>query len=57
MKRFFKRRAMDLLIIAGAALVSAGVAMIYLPAGIITGGVLVIVCGIVGSLGGGVNDR
>lgn len=57
MKKFLKKRAWDIVLASGATLVSAGVAMIYLPAGLIAGGLLVIVGGILGSLGGGGHDR
>lgn len=56
MKRFkelIAKYAMDILIAVGAVAVSVGVAMIYLPAGIITAGVLLIIGAAVSSIGGG----
>ena len=57
MKKFLKQRAWDIVLASGATLVSAGVAMIYLPAGLIAGGALIIIGGILGSLGCGGHDR
>lgn len=41
------------LVLIGAVAAAVGVGMIYLPAGVITGGVLTAVCGVVLILGGG----
>lgn len=41
-KDFAQRSKTDLLIVVGALLVAVGVSLIYLPAGLIVGGVLLI---------------
>lgn len=43
----------DLILIGGAALVAVGTGMIYLPAGLIVGGVLVIAGVALSAMGGG----
>ncbi len=43
----------DLVLLAGAASVTAGVLMIYIPAGLIVGGVLAIAGAVLASMGGG----
>lgn len=43
-----------LAVIAGAALISAGVGMMYLPAGVITAGTLLFFMGVVGHMRGAV---
>ena len=45
--------AIDLVLVAGAAAVAVGAGMIYLPAGLITGGVLAIAGAVLSNLGGG----
>ncbi len=45
--------AIDLVLVAGAAAVAVGAGMIYLPAGLITGGVLAIAGAVLSSLSGG----
>ena len=47
------RYAIDLVRVAGAAAVAVGAGMIYLPAGLITGGVLAIAGAVLSSLSGG----
>ena len=47
------KRAGDLILLAGAAVVSVGVGMYYLPAGLISAGVLLIAGVVLSSLGGG----
>ncbi len=47
------RYAIDLVLVAGAAAVAVGAGMIYLPAGLITGGVLAIAGAVLSSLSGG----
>lgn len=42
-----------MLLVLGAAAVSGGVAMIYLPAGVIAAGCLAIICGVLLIRGGG----
>lgn len=56
MKKLLKnlaRYAVDLVLVAGAAAVAVGAGMIYLPAGLITGGVLAIAGAVLSSLSGG----
>ena len=43
----------DLTLIVGAALISVGVGMIYFPAGLITGGIFLVVGGVLEGLSGG----
>ena len=64
MKRFLKGagRALEAifptaLVLIGAAIAAAGVGMIYLPAGVITGGVATALCGIVLIRGGDGNGK
>lgn len=45
------RYSRDLLLIAGAAVTAVGAGMIYLPAGLITGGVLAMAGAVLASLG------
>lgn len=42
-----------ILLVMGAVAVSCGVAMIYLPAGVISSGILAIICGVLLIRGGG----
>ena len=56
MKRLLKalaRYCNDLALLGGAVAVAVGVGMIYLPAGFIAGGVLVMAGAVLSSLGGG----
>lgn len=52
-KEAVRRGTGDLALLAGAMLVSVGAGMIYLPAGLIAGGALVIGGAILHALGGG----
>lgn len=52
-KEFFARHGPGLVLVAGAASVTLGAGLIYLPAGFIAGGVLAIVWWALDSLGGG----
>ena len=59
MKKLLKnlaRYAVDLVLVTGAAAVAVGAGMIYLPAGLITGGVLAMAGAVLSTLGGG-DDR
>lgn len=47
-----RRCAADILLILGAAAVAVGAGMIYLPAGLISGGVLAIAGAVLESIGG-----
>lgn len=51
--RALTRHGAELVFLAGAAAVAVGVGMIFLPAGLITGGVLAIVGSVVSMAGGG----
>lgn len=51
--RALARLGADLVMVAGAAAIAVGVGMIYLPAGLIAGGVLAVTGAILHSLGGG----
>lgn len=56
MKRLLKalaRYCNDLALLGGAVAVAVGAGMIYLPAGFIAGGVLVMAGAVLSSLGGG----
>ena len=56
MKKLLKNRAryaVDLVLVTGAAAVAVGAGMIYLPAGLITGGVLAMAGAVLSTLGGG----
>lgn len=56
MKKLLKnlaRYAVDLVLVTGAAAVAVGAGMIYLPAGLITGGVLAMAGAVLSTLGGG----
>ena len=53
LRKGLARYAGDLVLVAGAAAITVGAGMIYLPAGLIAGGVLAIACVILNSLGGG----
>lgn len=52
MKNFWKEHGPSLVLLGGAALVAAGAGMIYLPAGVITAGVLAIAWWVLDSIGG-----
>ena len=51
--RGFARYCTDLVLLGGAVAVAVGAGMIYLPAGLIAGGVLAIAGAVLSSLGGG----
>lgn len=56
MKQFWRglsRYAADLIMVAGAAAVAIGAGMVYLPAGLIVGGMLAVAGAVLNSLGGG----
>ena len=53
LRKGLARYAGDLVLVAGAAAITVGAGMIYLPAGLIAGGVLAIARVILNSLGGG----
>ncbi len=53
LKKGLARFASDLALILGGAAVSAGAGMIYLPAGVIVAGALMIAGVVLSSLGGG----
>ena len=50
---FWGRWGADVLLVVGAAVVAAGIAMIYVPAGVIAGGVACIAGGVLTALDGG----
>ena len=52
MLKWFSAHLAELIMVAGMAAVSVGVALIYLPAGVIAGGVLAIFMATVSMLGG-----
>lgn len=52
MKNFWKQCGPGLVLLAGTASITLGAGMIFLPAGLITGGVLGIVWWVLDSLGG-----
>lgn len=43
-------------VLIGSALLSAGAGMIYLPAGLIVGGLLILTAGLAGHMRGGVGE-
>ena len=53
LRKGLARYAGDLVLVAGAAAITVGAGMTYLPAGLIAGGVLAIAGVILNSLGGG----
>lgn len=53
LRKALAKYAPDVVLIAGAAAVAVGAGMIYLPAGVITGGVLAIAGVVLSTLGGG----
>lgn len=53
LRKAMAKYAADVVLIAGAAAVSVGTGMIYLPAGVIAAGVLMIAGVVLSSLGGG----
>lgn len=53
MSEFWRRHGPGLVLLAGAASISLGTAIIYIPAGLITGGVLAIAWWVLDSLSGG----
>lgn len=53
MKQFLRQKGPDLILLAGAAAIATGAGMIYIPAGLIAGGVLAIVWWTLDSLSGG----
>ena len=53
LRKGLARYAGDLVLVADAAAITVGAGMIYLPAGLIAGGVLAIAGVILNSLGGG----
>lgn len=53
LRKALAKYAPDVVLIAGAAAVAVGAGMIYLPAGVITGGVLAIAGVVLSALGGG----
>lgn len=53
LRKGLARYAGDLVLVASAAAITVGAGMIYLPAGLIAGGVLAIAGVILNSLGGG----
>lgn len=53
LRKALVKYAPDVVLIAGAAAVAVGAGMIYLPAGVITGGVLAIAGVVLNTLGGG----
>ena len=50
---FWGRWGADVLLVVGAAVVAAGIAMIYVPAGVIAGGLAFIAGGFVRAVDGG----
>ena len=52
LKNALARNATDLVLLAGAAAIAVGAGMIYLPAGLIIGGVLAIASAVLNTLGG-----
>jgi hypothetical protein len=52
-KKLFASLVPDALMVFGAALVSAGVGMLFLPAGVIVAGAFVLVAGVVSARGMG----
>lgn len=53
LSRFWSKWATDLLLVAGAAAITVGAALVYPPAGWIAGGVLAIAGGVLAAKGGG----
>ena len=53
MRKFWKRHGPGLVLLSGGAAVAVGSGMIYLPAGLIAGGVLAIAWWVLDSLSGG----
>ena len=53
LRKAMAKYAADVVLIAGAVAVSVGTGMIYLPAGVIAAGVLMIAGVVLSSLGGG----
>lgn len=49
----WSRWGADALMVAGAAVITAGITMIYLPAGLIAGGIMCIIGGVLAALDGG----
>ena len=52
LKKALGRYAADLILVAGAAAVAVGAGMVYLPAGLIAGGVLAMAGAVLFTLGG-----
>ena len=52
LKKALGRYAADLILVAGAAAVAVGAGMVYLPAGLIPGGVLAMAGAVLFTLGG-----
>lgn len=53
LRKAIVKYATDLVMLFGGAAIAVGAGMIYLPAGLIVGGVLVVVGAVLNSLGGG----
>ena len=53
MRRFWKRHGPGLVLLGGMAAISLGAGMVYLPAGLIVGGVLAIAWWILDTVSGG----
>ena len=51
-KRILREYGMDMLMGIGAGAITVGVTLIYLPAGWIVGGILIIAAAVLNSLGG-----
>lgn len=56
MKHFLRKHGAGAVLLAGVSAVSVGAGMIYLPAGVITAGVLAILWWVLDSLDGGEAD-
>lgn len=52
-RKALRRYAADLVLVAGAVAVAVGAGLIYLPAGLITGGLLAMAGAVLSCLGGG----
>lgn len=57
MKQIRKRLSGDLILILGATAITAGVALIYIPAGLIVAGAFAIAGGVLNCIGGNLHDR